>query len=145
MIKWSKQRGHLIFIYFLWGCCMLTIRRVLLSIHFKSSDLVQWGARAWCVLWIAPGRADSKILHFFAIQCILEWFIIFFPLRWLTRYDLLMSEDPSLFCEKCFKALHYKGNDKAYPFSAYQYCGVYYWWDSFSESRMVMSIWERIW
>ncbi|XP_046842754.1 snRNA-activating protein complex subunit 3-like [Xenia sp. Carnegie-2017] len=47
--------------------------------------------------------------------------------RWLTRYDLLMSEDPSLFCEKCFKALHYKGNDKAYPFSAYQYCGVYYW------------------
>ena len=24
-----------------------------------------------------------------------------------------MSEDPSLFCEKCFKALHYKDNQKA--------------------------------
>ncbi|XP_028392251.1 snRNA-activating protein complex subunit 3-like isoform X2 [Dendronephthya gigantea] len=47
--------------------------------------------------------------------------------RWLTRDDLLMSEDPSLFCEKCFKALHYRDNQKAYPFSAYQYSGDYYW------------------
>lgn len=47
--------------------------------------------------------------------------------KWVTRNDLLMSEDPSLFCEKCFKSLHYKNNQKAYSFSAYQYIGDYYW------------------
>ena len=47
--------------------------------------------------------------------------------RWLTRGDPLMSEDPSLFCEKCFKSLHYNKNQKAYAFRAYQYSGDYYW------------------
>ncbi|XP_031557356.1 snRNA-activating protein complex subunit 3-like [Actinia tenebrosa] len=47
--------------------------------------------------------------------------------EWVTKNDILASEDPSFFCDKCFKSLHYAKGEKLCDFEAYPFMGYSDW------------------
>jgi snRNA-activating protein complex subunit 3 len=67
-------------------------------------------------------------LNSLQVVSVLIWLVFFF--RWLTTNDPFAPNDPCLFCERCFRMLHYdkKGN-KLGQFLAYPYVdpGAFNW------------------
>lgn len=100
--------------------------------HCWSTSTGLWRGSAVCVTYTSAGEVHIQT-YTMALACLTFYRLIISCLiftRWITTNDRLAPMDPCLFCDKCFRMLHYddQGN-KLYDFQAYVYVdpGVFNW------------------